>query len=69
MFHGTDPAGFEKETEKPDLKVFVHTGLSGVHVFGHMTIAYQGITYSYGNYDTANEKTLSIHWSGDFVFV
>lgn len=46
----------KKEIEKPDLKVFVHTGLSGVHVFGHMTIAYQGITYSYGNYDTANEK-------------
>lgn len=47
----------ERKNEEPvDLRVFVHTGLSGVHVFGHMTIAYEGMTYSYGNYDTANEK-------------
>lgn len=53
-----DPVLVEGKDEKNEanLRVFVHTGLSGVHMFGHMTLAYKGMIYSYGNYDTANEK-------------
>lgn len=50
------PFDQHKNDEPVNLRVFVHTGLSGDHQFGHMTFSYQGIMYSYGNYDTAEEK-------------
>lgn len=47
----------EAKNDKPvNLRVFIHTGLSGDHQFGHMTFSYKGIMYSYGNYDVAEEK-------------
>lgn len=45
-----------KNDKTINLRVFVHTGLSGDHQVGHMTFSYQGIMYSYGNYDVAEEK-------------
>lgn len=50
------PFDEHKNDQSVDLRVFIHTGLSGDHQFGHMTFSYQGIMYSYGNYDTAEEK-------------
>lgn len=45
-----------KNNEPINLRVFVHTGLTGDHQVGHMTFSYKGIMYSYGNYDVAEEK-------------
>lgn len=44
-----------KNDEPVNLRVFIHTGLSGDHLFGHMTFSYRGIMYSYGNYDKREE--------------
>jgi uncharacterized membrane protein HdeD (DUF308 family) len=53
--HVSIPTSVETEEEKPDLKVWIHTGLGGEHAFGHMTFSLDGIMYSYGNYDTKEE--------------
>ncbi|WP_230226793.1 HdeD family acid-resistance protein [Allobaculum mucilyticum] len=45
-----------KNSEPVNLRVFVHSGLKGEQQFGHMTIAYKGVMFSYGNYDAAQEK-------------
>ncbi|MCF0261229.1 MAG: hypothetical protein HUJ54_15315, partial [Erysipelotrichaceae bacterium] len=45
-----------KNDEPVNLRVCIHSGLTGEKMMGHMTFAYKGIMYSYGNYDTANEK-------------
>ncbi len=54
-----DPIGFARSkpsTLKPNLRVFIHTGLDGEKMFGHMTFAFDGTMYSYGNYDKAKWK-------------
>lgn len=45
-----------KNDETVNLRVFVHSGLHGDQQFGHMTFAYKGIMFSYGNYDKSSEK-------------
>lgn len=45
-----------KNEQSVNLRVFIHSGLQGDHRVGHMTFSYQGIMFSYGNYDTASEK-------------
>lgn len=45
-----------KNSDPVNLRVFVHSGLKGEQQFGHMTIAYKGVMFSYGNYDAAQEK-------------
>lgn len=45
-----------KNNEPVNLRVFIHTGLTGDHLFGHMTFSYKGIMFSYGNYDKAEER-------------
>lgn len=44
-----------KNNSPVNLRVFIHTGLDGDHIYGHMTFAYKGLMYSYGNYDKAEE--------------
>ena len=50
------PKGEYKNDQPVNLRVFIHTGLDGDHQVGHMTFSYQGIMFSYGNYDVAEEK-------------
>ncbi|WP_304683513.1 hypothetical protein [Ileibacterium valens] len=45
-----------KNDQEVNLRVFIHTGLKSEHIFGHMTFSYQGIMFSYGNYDKEEEK-------------
>lgn len=45
-----------KNSSPVNLRVYVHTGLSGDQQFGHMTFSYKGVMFSYGNYDAASEK-------------
>lgn len=45
-----------KNDEPVNLRVFIHTGLSGTHMVGHMTFSYKGVMFSYGNYDRSSEK-------------
>ncbi len=60
----------EAKNDKPvNLRVFVHTGLSGDHQFGHMTFSYKGIMYSYGNYDVSEEKLFRTFGPGIFFTV
>lgn len=56
MSQETFPFDQSKNDKPVNLRVFIHTGLSGDHQFGHMTFSYNGIMYSYGNYDAAEEK-------------
>lgn len=45
-----------KNDEPVNLRVFIHTGLKDEQIFGHMTFAYKGVMFSYGNYDKSEEK-------------
>lgn len=36
-----------------DLEVWIHTARKGFEMMGHVDISYQGVTYAYGQYDTA----------------
>ena len=47
-----------KISEEPLLKVMVHVGPEGFQKIGHISFAYKGIVFSYGNYDS---KTY--HWN------
>ena len=58
-----------KNDQKVNLRVFIHTGLSGDHRFGHMTLAHNGTMYSYGNYDKAEEKLFRTLGPGIFFSV
>lgn len=47
----------QKKNDLPvNLRVYIHTGLDGDHIYGHMTFSYHDVMYSYGNYDKAEEK-------------
>ena len=37
--------------DNPDIEVIIHTSNNGVNKMGHLDICYEGIVYSYGNYD------------------
>lgn len=47
------PYQMEKKNseEETDLKVMVHVGPYGFQKVGHISFAYKGVVYSYGNYD------------------
>ena len=47
-----------KETgnEIPDLEVWIHTARQGFEMVGHADISYEGITYSYGQYDVDTSR-------------
>lgn len=60
----TFPFNQSKNDKPVNLRVFIHTGLSGDHQFGHMTFSYKGIMYSYGNYDAAEEKLFRSYGPG-----
>ncbi|WP_270599892.1 hypothetical protein [Faecalicoccus pleomorphus] len=49
-----EPYEFEQKERnaKHDLSVFVHVGPVGFQKVGHICFAYNGIAYSYGNYDS-----------------
>lgn len=60
----------ERKNEEPvNLRVFIHSGLSGDHRVGHMTFSYKGMMYSYGNYDKAEEKLFRTIGPGIFFRV
>lgn len=60
----------ERKNDKPvNLKVYVHTGLTGEKIAGHMTISSNDIMYSYGNYDAAKEKLFRTVGPGVFFTV
>lgn len=40
----------------PDLEVLVHLAKNGSAKFGHVEIAFKGLTYSYGNYDAHSRQ-------------
>ena len=44
----------EKESDKPDMEVFVHTSNRGFNRMGHVDLYYQGKVISYGNYDDSS---------------
>lgn len=66
-----NPEEFSKvKNDTPvNLKVYIHTGLQGDHRFGHMTLAYKGTMYSYGNYDKENEHLFRTIGPGVFFSV
>lgn len=66
-----NPKDFSKvKNDTPvNLKVYIHTGLKGDHRFGHMTLAYKDIMYSYGNYDKENEHLFRTIGPGVFFSV
>lgn len=45
-----------KNDQEVNFHVYVHTGLNGEHIAGHMTLSHDDIMYSYGNYDASREK-------------
>lgn len=45
-----------KSAQKTDLTVYIHTGTEGAHIVGHMTFAFDGLMYSYGNYAKKEEQ-------------
>lgn len=59
----------KKNDEPINLRVFIHTGLTGDHRFGHMTLAYKDVMYSYGNYDKKEEKLFRTLGPGIFFTV
>lgn len=59
-----------KKNDLPvNLQVFIHTGTHGSTVYGHMTFAADGIMYSYGDYDVADEKLFKTIGPGIFFSV
>ena len=42
----------QKTRKKPQLQVMVHVGPKGFQKIGHISFAYKGVVYSYGNYDS-----------------
>lgn len=63
-----EDAAFTSVKNKNDLpvnlRVFIHSGLTGDKQFGHMTFAYKDIMFSYGNYDAADEKMFRTYGPG-----
>ena len=45
-----------KTGQEPRLKVMVHVGPEGFQKIGHITFSYDGIVYSYGNYDDESHR-------------
>lgn len=55
----------EKEyVEDTDLKIFIHLSKYGFNQFGHMDIMFDGIIYSYGNYDKSSQKLFTLIGDG-----
>ena len=46
-----------KKNKESDLSIFIHLSPYGFNQFGHMDIMFEGIIYSYGNYDK-NSRSL-----------
>ncbi|WP_276936819.1 hypothetical protein [Faecalibaculum rodentium] len=42
----------QKTSRRPQLQVMVHVGPKGFQKIGHISFAYKGVVYSYGNYDS-----------------
>ena len=42
----------QKTSAVPQLQVMVHVGPKGFQKIGHISFAYKGVVYSYGNYDS-----------------
>lgn len=49
-----------------NVQVYIHTGTHGSTVYGHMTFAANGVMYSYGDYDVADEKLFKTIGPGIF---
>lgn len=66
--HHIENQAFPKTDYKNDkpvnLRVYIHTGLTGDHQFGHMTFSYKDVMFSYGNYDLASEKLFRSYGPG-----
>lgn len=46
----------ENINEKADLEIFIHMSKYGFNQFGHIDIRFDGVIYSYGNYDRSSQK-------------
>lgn len=55
-----------KNDEEVNFNVWIHSGLKGVHQFGHMTLSWQGEMFSYGNYDNAEKFFFTLVGPGVF---
>lgn len=59
----------KKSEEEPDLRVWVHTGVYGTTLYGHMTFSYKSIMYSYGDYDVPKMRFFKTMGPGIFFSV
>lgn len=57
-FHPTKP------NQNSDLEVFIHASHNGFNTFGHVDLLFDGILYSYGNYDGSSERFFSMIGDG-----
>lgn len=48
-----------KSNQESDLEVFIHASHNGFNTFGHVDLMFDGILYSYGNYDGSSERFFS----------
>lgn len=47
----------DKKTNQPhDIEVFIHASHNGFNIFGHVDVMFEGVLYSYGNYDGSSER-------------
>ncbi|MCF0246753.1 MAG: DUF308 domain-containing protein [Ileibacterium sp.] len=58
-----------KNDEEVNLRVCIHSGLSGEKMMGHMTFSYKDVMYSYGNYAESEEKFFRSTGPGIFFTV
>ena len=58
----------EAEHEQPDLDILIHVHKSGVGIFGHTDIFYNGYILSYGNYDEDTIRLFGALGEGVMVF-
>lgn len=58
-----------RDDQEPPLKVMVHIGPEGLQTVGHMTLAWKGLVYSYGNYDTSSSAMMGMLGDGCLFLV